>query len=51
MNPVRSEMKITTDRVRAASEEGVVRYILGFSMALTVSALSLIWISAAAFAI
>ena len=47
MKPETKTVVVTTDDVRAGSEEGVVRYILGASLALTVSALSLTWISAA----
>ena len=47
MTPSRQPIVITTEAVRAGSEEHVVRYVLGVSLTLTVFALSLTWISAA----
>lgn len=43
----RKQIAITTDAARAGSEEGVVRYVLGTSLALAIFGLSYAWISAA----
>ena len=47
MEPSHKQIVVATDAVRAGREEGVVRYVLGASLTLTILALSLTWISAA----
>lgn len=47
MNKAARAISIATDKVRAGSEENVVRYILAISLTTTMTVQSLIWISAA----
>lgn len=38
------EMHIATDRARAGSTPGIVRYVLGVSLFLAIAAMTMIWV-------